>query len=1278
MTIREQLDALSAERILLLDGAMGTMIQKFNLSEADFRGNEFLHHTKPLSGCNDILCITKPAVIASIHQAYLRAGSDIIETNSFNANAISLADYDLPDRAYEINVAAARVARESADRYSTGDKPRFVAGILGPTSKTASISPDVNDPGARSVTWDELEAAYYDSARGLLDGGADILMIETIFDTLNATAAISAIQKLLDERCSADPEGAAAGRYDVPLMISGTIVDAAGRTLSGQTVEAFCVSVMHGKPWSIGLNCSLGAERLYPHVAALSEIAPVLVSAHPNAGLPNRFGQYDESAQTMAGHIETFLKDGLVNIVGGCCGSTPAHIAEIARIAANYKPRKIPEELASGTSAKTILSGLEPLVVDPAVGFIDVGERTNVAGSRKFLRLIKEERYDEALSIAREMVEAGASIIDVCMDDALLDAPRAMQKFLNLALADPEIARVPVMVDSSRWEAIEAGLKCLQGKGIVNSISLKEGEEEFLRRSRIARRMGAAVVVMLFDERGQADSYQRKIEVADRSYKLLIQDGMRGEDIIFDPNVLAIATGIPEHDRYALDFIEACRWIREHCPGAKISGGVSNLSFSFRGNDMVREAMHAVFLKYAIEAGLTMAIVNPAGLVPYDELDPQLREAAEDVVLARRSDGAERLLALALELKEAAEAGGAGEGAGAGGPGNAGSSGAGSAGTGGGGLKKPGTDKNAWRALPVEERLQYALVKGIEDYIEADVLEARTHYPRSLDVIEGPLMKGMNEVGDRFGAGKMFLPQVIRSARVMKKAVAVLEPYIQQEKLTDAKPAGAAKIIMATVKGDVHDIGKNIVGVVLGCNGYEVQDLGVMIPSDEIAEAIIREKADMVGLSGLITPSLDEMVHTARELERRGISIPILIGGATTSEAHTALRIAPAYSGPVVYVKDASRAAAVVRALLSETEKPRFLEQLESTYADAIARHEKIRDRLEIIPLEEARNNRIKTDWDHIEIAEPKQKGLIEFRNYPLENLVPYIDWSYFFYGWDLGHGFERILQDSEKGEAARKLYQDAQNLLERLVSDKILTAHGVAGFFPAQSRGEDILLFNLDSSEAAGAGTALHGEPLVRFSFLRNQEKKLAGGYNPCLSDFIAPLDSGRKDWMGLFAVTAGHGLEVFVADCKARGDDYTALLAASLADRLAEAFAEKLHAMVRTELWGYVPEENLGTKELFEGKYRGIRPAFGYPACPDHHDKRIAFQVLDAEQRCGIKLTESSMMQPAASVCGMYFAHPGSYYFGVGQVGEDQVADWAARKGITVDEAKSRLGRF
>ncbi|MFQ3546861.1 MAG: methionine synthase [Termitinemataceae bacterium] len=1247
MNVRECLDTIASERILVLDGAMGTMIQKFSLTEADFRGNRFIDHPGTLAGCNDLLCLTKPGVIASIHQAYLRSGADIIETNSFNANAISLADYGLSHMAYEISLAAARLARESADLYSTPEKPRFVAGILGPTSKTASISPDVNDPGARGISWDELEAAYYENARGLLDGGADILMVETIFDTLNAKAALSAIERLLNDRKAVDPAGTMEGRYDVPIMISGTIVDAAGRTLSGQTVEAFCVSLLHARPWSIGLNCSLGAERLYPHVAALAEIAPCYVSAHPNAGLPNRFGEYDESAQEMAAFIEAFLRDGLVNVVGGCCGSTPAHIAAIATRAREYAPRQIPE-----SPKQTILAGLEPLIIDRARGFVDIGERTNVAGSRKFLRLIKEGNYEAALSIAREMVEAGAGIIDVCMDDALLDGPAAMTRFLNLALSDPEIARVPVMVDSSRWEIIEAGLKCLQGKGIVNSISLKEGEAEFLRRSRIARRMGAAVVVMLFDERGQADSYQRKIEVAKRSYDLLVQDGTPAEDIIFDPNVLSIATGIPEHDRYALDFIEACRWITEHCPHAHISGGISNLSFSFRGNDLVREAMHSVFLKHAIDAGLSMAIVNPAGLVPYDELDPVLREAAEDVVLARRSDGAERLLTLALQIKAQTD----------------------SAET----LAAEGAEKSVrdvWRDAPVEDRIVHALVKGIDEYIEEDVLEARAMYQRSLDVIEGPLMKGMNEVGDRFGAGKMFLPQVIRSARVMKKAVAVLEPYIQEEKARDtagqeknsaAPNLGPLKIVIATVKGDVHDIGKNIVSVVLGCNGYEVVDLGVMVPADEIAEAIKREGAAMVGLSGLITPSLDEMVHTARELERRGIRIPLLIGGATTSEAHTALRIAPAYSGPVIYVKDASRAAAVVRALVTDSERARFLEQTEQRYREAIERHERIEERRELLHIEAARNNRCRTDWDSYLPPKPRRTGVVEFRDLPLETLIPYIDWSYFFYSWDMGHGFTRILEDSEKGPAAKKLYEDAQVLLTKLIKDRILTAHGVVGLFPAASDGDDIVLYD-------GNGRV---NLLGRFSFLRNQEKKLAGGCNPCLADFVAPGDCAVEDWVGLFAVTAGHGLTDYTEACKAQGDDYTALLAASLADRLAEAFAEWLHEQVRKEYWGYAPDEHLSAEELFAGTYRGIRPAFGYPACPDHHDKVLACSILNAKERCGIELTETAMMIPTASVCGMYFSHPASYYFGIGRPGPDQLEDWARRKGLSLEDAEKRIG--
>ncbi|MFA6508044.1 MAG: methionine synthase, partial [Treponemataceae bacterium] len=1213
----------------------------------------------PLKGCNDLLVLTRPDVIAGIHQAYLRAGADIIETDSFNANAVSLADYGLESYAYEISAAAARVARDSVDLYSTEEKPRFVAGVVGPTSKTASISPDVDDQGARGVSWDRLVTCYKENACGLLDGGADILMVETIFDTLNAKAALFAIMEVLDERKTAGLS------YDIPLMISGTIVDAAGRTLSGQTVDAFHASVTHADPWSVGLNCSLGAERLRPHVETLSEIAPSWTSAHPNAGLPNRFGQYDESPETMAAFVKTFLESRLVNVIGGCCGTTPAHIAAIAAVAAKYSPRAKPT-----LTKRLILSGLEPLAIDGVTGFVDVGERTNVSGSKKFLRLIKVGKFEEALSVAREMVESGAEIIDVCMDDAMLDAKVSMVRFLNLALSDPEIARVPVMADSSRWEAIEAALKCLQGKGVVNSISLKEGETEFLRRAGLARRYGAAVVVMLFDEKGQADTYERRVEVAGRSYRLLTETGFPGEDIVFDPNVLEVATGMSEHDLYALDFIRACGWIKANCSGASISGGISNLSFSFRGNDVVRDAMHAVFLKHATAAGLSMGIVNPASFVNYDDLDPQLRELAEDVVLARQPDASERLLAKAVELKDTVESGGAGLAGGA-------------------------EAKNAWRELPVGERIIHALVKGIDEYIEADVLEIRPLFARGLEVIEGPLMKGMNEVGDRFGSGRMFLPQVIRSARVMKRAVAALEPFIQAEKAADAAAvessgivAAAAKlsgkkIVLATVKGDVHDIGKNIVGVVLGCNGYDVLDLGVMVPADQILEAAAREKADILGLSGLITPSLDEMANVAREMERRGFKIPLLIGGATTSEVHTALRIAPCYSGPSVYVKDASRAAATVRALLSAADRPRFLEKLEAGYREAAERHEKMEKQTEAVGLEAARANRVSIDWAATELPKPIVRGVFDLGDYDLARLVPYIDWSYFFYTWDLGHGFERILNDSEKGEAARKLYDDARVMLDRIVKEKLLQPRGVIGFFPASGVGDDIVLYDaVDSTEPRTANNITSGRGARReiacFKFPRNQEKKRAGGPNPCLADFIAPIESGKEDWLGLFALTAGHGLEAIVEERQKAGDDYGAILAKSLADRLAEAFAEETHARVRKEFWAYAGDEHLSVSEIIEGKYRGIRPAFGYPACPDHTDKEIAYSLLGAEKRCGMGLTESLMMTPAASVCGMFFAHPSSFYFGAGRLADDQIEDWAKRKSINKETARKRSGRI
>lgn len=1238
MNIRDSLNRIILHRILVLDGAMGTMIQRFGLTEDEFRGEQYRSHPIMLKGCNDVLCLTRPDVVASIHQAYLRAGADIISTCTFNANKLSLSDYGLESQVYDINCAAAKIAKASAELYSTNEKPRFVAGVMGPTGKTASISPDVNDPGARSTDWDELESVYYENARGLIDGGCDLLLLETIFDTLNAKAALAAIQRLSEERKLQDEN------FDIPVMVSGTIVDAAGRTLSGQTIEAFCVSLLHAEPWSIGLNCSLGAEKLKHHVAALAKIAPLPLSAHPNAGLPNRFGEYDETPQLMASYLKPYLEEGLLNIVGGCCGSTPAHIAAIAAIASQYNPRSIPEE-----AEMTVLSGLEALRIDRTLGLYDIGERTNVSGSRKFLRLIKEDTYEEAVSIAREMVEAGAAIIDVCMDDALLDAPHAMEKFLRLALSDPEIARVPVMVDSSRWEVIETGLKNLQGKGIVNSISLKEGPQEFVRKAHIAKRYGAAMVVMLFDEQGQADTYSRKIAVAERSYRLLLEGGIKPRDIIFDPNVLSIATGIGEHDRYALDFIEACSWIRKHCPAAHISGGISNLSFSFRGNNIVREAMHSVFLKHAIAAGLSMAIVNPATLVSYSELDPRLREAAEDVVLARSPAASEQLLSIALELKDSGSVG-----------------------------QQKNTDTDSWRQLSAEDRIVYALIKGIDTFIEADILEIRSHYERSLEIIEGPLMKGMNEVGDRFGEGKMFLPQVIRSARVMKKAVAVLEPFIQAEKAEQLRlrpsntgpeeRTGNGKLVLATVKGDVHDIGKNIVGVVLGCNGYEIVDLGVMVSTDEILQAAQDVQADMIGLSGLITPSLDEMVYTAKEMEQRGLTIPLLIGGATSSEAHTALKIAPEYSGPVVYVKDAGKAASVVRALLSKNEKAKFLEGLELGYRKAVERHDAAHAQHETISLEAARKNSFTIDWSQTDIPVPRQEAIQYYDNYSLERLIPYIDWSYFFYSWDLGHGFERILKDPEKGPAAQKLYDDARKMLDFVLENKVLTAKAALGFFPAVSDMESIIVYQ-DRSLEAEAG---------RFHFLRNQEHKRAGGPNPCLADFITPKSSGLVDWLGLFVCSTGHGLEQAVAKYREKQDDYSALLLSSLTDRLAEAFAEELHARVRKEFWAYAPDENLDTDALFKAAYRGIRPAFGYPSCPDHADKKLALDILNAQEPCALSLTESFMIQPGASVCGMYFSHPASYYFGCGRIEDDQRKEWAAKKGLSAQEAERRIGSF
>jgi 5-methyltetrahydrofolate--homocysteine methyltransferase len=1214
MNLRETLNAIASERILILDGAMGSMIQGLHLNEADFRGSRFASHSVPLLGCNDLLCLTRPEAIGKIHEAYLEAGADIIETCSFNSTALSLGDFGIGDLAWEISAAAARLARRAADAFSTPGKRRFVAGSIGPTAKSASISPDIDDPEKRSVYWDELEAAYYDNARGLIDGGADLLLIETVFDTLNAKAAIFAAKRLMEER-----------GIDIPLWISATVNDSAGRLLSGQTVRAFCVSVLHAEPWALGLNCSFGAEKLLPHVRELAGFVPCLASAHPNAGMPNEEGRYDESPGSMADHIEAYLESGLVNIIGGCCGTTPAHIAAVAERARRYGPRRVP-----APPKGTFLAGLEVLSVNRERGFTGIGERTNVAGSKKFLRLVKEENYREAVGIAGDMIEKGAAVIDICMDDALLDAEKAMGRFLRLALSDPGIARVPFMIDSSRWNVIEEALKYIQGKALVNSISLKEGEEEFLRRARRVRLYGAAVVVMLFDEEGQAASFERKIEIARRSYDLLRAGGFPPEDIVFDPNVLAIATGMDEHDGLALDFIRACRWITQNCPGVQISGGLSNLSFSFRGNDTVRQAMHAVFLKHAVDAGLSMAIVNPSSPAACDGIDGDLRRVVEEIILRPAPGAAERLLAAAEKTVPAIR------------PGHA-------------AVSRPPVD--------AEERVLEAMIRGNDDRIEEDLLELRPKYRRSLDIVEKVLMRGMKEVGDRFGEGKMFLPQVIRSARVMKKAVAVLGPFIEQEKTAAGETAGTAAaeggpsvtettVLLATVKGDVHDIGKNIVGVVLGCNGYRIRDLGVMIPAEEIADAAEREGAGIVGLSGLISPSLDQMINTARVMKGRGLKIPLLIGGAAASLAHTSLRIAPEYSGPVVYVPDAGRSAEAIRSLLSPVERPSFLEELEQKYQNAVRLHNSLQTRVELLPLEEARKNKISLAGS-LPMKTPA-KAAIEFINYPVERVIPLIHWQSIADAWEIRRHHPAAADEKDR------IVEDARALLKKVLDEKTLSLRGVAGFFPAESSGDDVLLYD-------PAGTQQKNRrPLARFSFLRNQEKKRSGAYNPCLADFIAPgpAPGGR---IGLFALSAGFGLEEAAAEYRRRGDDYGALLLATLTNALAEAFSEEVHLQVRREFWSGGREES-----------RGIRPAFGYPACPDHEDKRIVFDLLRVRERCGMELTESAMIVPAASVCGMYFENPGAYYFGVGPVGDNQLADWAARKGIGIEEARRRTGRI
>jgi 5-methyltetrahydrofolate--homocysteine methyltransferase len=1215
----EELRTLLAQRLLILDGAMGTMVQRHALVEADYRGERFATHGKDLKGNNDLLVITRPDVIGGIHADYLAAGADIIETNTFNSTRVSQAEYGLADLAFELNVVAARLARETADKFSTPDKPRFVAGVLGPTSRTASISPDVNDPGARNITFDALVSDYVEAARGLTEGGADILLVETVFDTLNAKAALFAIEKFFDE----------AGRR-WPVMISGTITDASGRTLSGQTAEAFWSSLRHARPLSFGLNCALGANELRQYVEELSRVCDCFISAHPNAGLPNAFGGYDETPQMLADEIAEWARSGLVNIVGGCCGTSPDHIRAISEAVKGTAPRRAFDQLASA-DVRLRLSGLEPFNVDDSSLFINVGERTNVTGSKAFARMILEGRFDDALAVARSQVENGAQVIDINMDEAMLDSQAAMVRFLHLIGSEPDISRAPIMLDSSKWEVIEAGLKCIQGKGIVNSISMKEGEVKFLEQARLARRYGAAVIVMAFDEQGQADTFARKRDICKRAYDLLVADGFPAEDIIFDPNIFAIATGIPEHDNYAVDFINAVAWIKQNLPHAKSSGGVSNVSFSFRGNEPVREAIHTVFLYHAVKAGLTMGIVNAGQLGVYDDLDAALREKVEDVVLNRQrsdtSDGkspGDVLVEFATTVKGAA---------------------------------KENVQDLAWREWSVEKRLEHAMVKGITDYVVADTEECRAaQFAQGLPplaVIEGPLMNGMNVVGDLFGAGKMFLPQVVKSARVMKQAVAHLVPYIEEEKRRTGA-ASKGKIVIATVKGDVHDIGKNIVGVVLGCNGYDIVDLGVMVPADKILHAAKEHGAQAIGLSGLITPSLEEMSHFASEMKRLKFEVPLLIGGATTSRAHTAIKIAPNYAGPVVYVPDASRAVGVVTKLLSQGMRDSFVAEIAADYEAVRMQHARKKG-VPMVSLAAARARATVLDYAPVT---PKKIGVTVLRELDLGTLARYIDWGPFFQTWDLAGSYPKILDDAIVGEAARSVFRDAEVMLDQLISEKWLQANAVFGLFPVTRKDEDITFI-------------VEGKPAFTWHGLRQQQERPDGKPQQCLADFVAP--SG--DYAGAFAVTAGLGIESKLAEFEAAHDDYRSIMLKSLADRLAEAAAEWLHEQVRKQYWGYATNEALSTEELVRESYRGIRPAPGYPACPDHVAKGGLFTLLDASANAGMDLTESYAMTPAASVAGFYLAHPEAKYFAVSKIDRDQLQDWAKRCEMALPEAERWL---
>ncbi len=1221
-----ELTALLQQRILILDGAMGTMIQRHKLQEADYRGMRFAGHAHDLKGNNDLLSLTKPEVIRGIHTEYLAAGADILETNTFNSTAVSQADYKLESIVYELNVAGAKLAREACDEYTAKDpaKPRFVAGVLGPTSRTASISPDVNDPGYRNTSFDELVGTYTEAIRGLTDGGADLLLVETIFDTLNAKAALFSIEQFFEK----------AGRR-WPVMISGTITDASGRTLSGQTAEAFWNSLSHIRPLSFGLNCALGAGELRQYVEELSRLCGCFVSAHPNAGLPNPLSPtgYDETPEQLAKEIVDWAKHGFVNIVGGCCGTSPAHIAAIAQGVAGIAPRAIPE-----VEKKLRLSGLEPFNVGKESLFVNVGERTNVTGSKAFSRMILEGRLDDALAVARQQVESGAQVIDINMDDAMLDGKAAMDRFLKLIASEPDISRVPIMIDSSKWEIIEAGLKCIQGKGIVNSISMKEGEAAFLHHARLAQRYGAAAVVMAFDEAGQADTFARKTEICKRAYDLLLGIGFPPEDIIFDPNIFAIATGIEEHNNYAVDFIEACRWIRANLPFAQISGGVSNVSFSFRGNDAVREAIHTVFLYHAVKAGLSMGIVNAGMVGIYDDLDPALREKVEAVVLNKSPEAGEALVEFAQTVKE-------------------------------GKAKDAGPDLS-WRELSVEARLSHALVKGITDFVVADTEECRAALEAAgkppLSVIEGPLMGGMNVVGDLFGAGKMFLPQVVKSARVMKQAVAHLIPYIEAEKLRTGSTS-KGRIIVATVKGDVHDIGKNIVGVVLGCNGYDVIDLGVMVSCDKILHAAKEHGAQAIGLSGLITPSLEEMSHVAAEMQRQGFEVPLLIGGATTSRAHTAIKIAPHYEGTVVYVPDASRAVGVVTKLLSIDNAAAYKAEVAADYARAREQHANKKG-VTLVSLDAARSNRLawNSDTAYQPVA-PRKPGLHVLRNVDLATLAEYIDWGPFFQTWDLAGSFPKILDDAIVGETARSVFADGKAMLEQLIAEKWITANAVFGLYPANAVGDDIELYADES----------RSETLMAWHNLRQQHERPSGKPHYCLTDFVAEREDkgGTPDWIGAFAVTAGLGIEKKLAEFDAAHDDYRAIMLKSLADRLAEACAEWLHREVRTNYWGYASDETLDNTALIHEQYRGIRPAPGYPACPDHTAKGALFALLDAPANADMGITESFAMTPAAAVSGFYLAHPQAQYFAVSKIGRDQLEDWAQRTGMSVSEAERWL---